>query len=425
MSLLPQLMLILPVFAVLLANPAQGTPAASPQVLFYRTPQSLFASGQRTRQELLARRVQQAPEGRVLIQWPEPHIGPVWVRQAAVTVDHDLQMNTAKTVAPVNLRQAPDWHAPASFLVPRGAVLQIRKWCGDRAMTWVEVDYQTATHGSTSHSSVEHGFVDSSSLLLRVDFASFVRFKEDKGHPDATWRAVRHREGTFLILDHDERRNLTQVADMMTRPDLGIIVDSRVSDEKPALALPVLSHVHILQNSLTQWNRSLLPDHGEVYWRDTNEPIPTPQSRRFDATEALLKTDELLQKQIQEIALQPAHPKHGLVLAEAVYHTTDGENWQRLNVEPKGPLALGADGTLAVGESVSHDGGRTFQRYIRWDEVSAILTEELGHPIETVSLRAIESISARRVQLKLTVGHMSVRLAKKKGDLETWEMIKR
>jgi hypothetical protein len=220
--------------------------AGSPATLFYKTPQSIFPSGQTNRavlqkkligsefhydyliqannrsqwvsSELIAKDqtmldlvrfrssnyfLREIRGAWALIESEKSPIKKDWVPISDITA-HPLDKGIVLTLITTALREKPTWTSASILSVPAKTRLQIVKL----EETWLLVKFSSGNSSSL-------GYVDMNNVLLKSDFASHVLT------PKGNWEKVEYREGSQLVLTNKKTLALQEVKSIKTRTDLG------------------------------------------------------------------------------------------------------------------------------------------------------------------------------------------------------------
>lgn len=410
----------------------ETTKAAVPAQSFYRRPESLFPSGQASLSDLNKKKLREFHEFNYLI---EKDGVALKLPTQLILRDMDLSLKLAhsstgetglvvgtrgpwamvvsgaknrKTWWPVgqglpvpddqglaipltrtSLRKEPQWKTETLSFLEAGTRLRLLQVKED----WAEVSLLLKPS--------EKGWVDLSAVVLKHDFASFILPK------GGSWTPVRYRQGRFMITGRGEKVPVEQVQSLMTRPDLGIL-----TEDLKARGLFQRSFVQIKNWESLKWVVSQLPGHGEVFWRDDQSTgAPTATSGRT----ATFSFEEILKKPIFSVAFHPLNPRIGLISAEGIYMTTDGLNWRSLPAFGKDNLAvaISADFELFVGHSRSTDQGKTFQPFLKWEQIAELMEGKSRKAPKILRLVSITPLAQKKIAIEVDTG---VKVAKLVGS---------
>jgi uncharacterized protein YgiM (DUF1202 family) len=443
-------LLLTPSFAYSMPN---NLPSAT---TFFRSPQSLFPSGQASRGELEKRQKSQELRPSFKISWNKKEYW-MYVDQLVrdlhcakfvlATENSELFENpesSGKTVGNI----AKDQEAELLEMNAYWALVKVPKtnskgWIPHKRLHAKNDDLgvfvnlvdtflrKEATHESTVVTTVpksqrlkilgfdngflkteyngHEGYADLSHLVTRADFAVWGYHKSNR------WLPVSHRENEFVITTKKEKFPLDEFIAFAGNPKKAVVINSE--DKNP----PVRSYVQIIESQAQHWVASLLPGHGLVWWKKQqwNEK---PQTSQDDVT---ITSDELLKKQIFSIALEGVQTVKGLVSAGGVYKTEDGITWTKLSQfgDDDLPVAIHSSGQWFVGSYKSADRGKSFEPFIRWDKLAHMIEASLGRNPRHIRLQKIEALSKSELQLTLDTGPGHVNFRYQVANA-TWTLIR-
>lgn len=399
--------------------------AGIPAQHFFRSPESLFASGQASHAELekkkfkefqdvffvaekdsrtfkipsdfiirdieLSTRIGNSRTGKVglMIGFKGPWISVIdgtgkrdwWSLAEAMPVPDDLGL--AQNLNPILLREKPNWKAQALVEV-RGPtkfrIFRIQE-------NWAELGMFTDLN--------QKGWVELSALVTKYDFASFVLPKN--GPKNSKWTSVKYRQGSYLITGSGQKISIDNAQAIMTRPDLGMM-----TKELEAFNLKQRSYVRIQSFESVSWAVSKLAGHGDVYWKIGNVEKQL-QNTQIGQT---LSYDEILKKPIFSVAFHPKNPRTGLISAEGIFATEDGITWRKIPQfnNDNLPVAVSSDHEFFVGDHRSSDGGRTFQPFLKWEQMAGLMESRTSKGPRILRLTKIEPQGDKKVLIEVDNG---------------------
>lgn len=285
----------------------------------------------------------------------------------------------------VQLRAEPEWKTQIVRSVDPLARLRLIDFRGD----WVLVSPLTDPE--------VRGWVDVNSVLLKADFASFILPIEGK------WTPVKYRQGSVLVTSAGERVPIEHVQSMMTRPELGILTQ----DLQPH-GLYQRSFVTIKSWESFKWGVSNLPGHGEVYWKDEGQ---APGFKPL-VNEQVVSFEEILKKPIFSVAFHPNNPRQGIIAAEGVFMTTDGLNWTKIDYfgNDNLPVAISTEHEIFVGQYRSVDQGKSFQPFLKWEQIAAMIEGRGQKASRILRLVKINPLNAKKVEIEIDTGVRTAKL---------------
>lgn len=288
----------------------------------------------------------------------------------------------------------PDSKSAALAMIPKGTRLLAIEYMDG----FIRVQYKAI-----------FGFVESSHVLGRADFAKW-GYVKSKG-----WQQIRYRNNDkIVLLDSNESVPVKSFQAFVTNPRLGIV--NHANEDGPALK----ARVQIEKMHMQNWAVSALPKHGEVFWRQSEQDLLEEGNKS-----ASLSTDLLLKKEIQSVAFSSGSKLNGLVSAKGIYRTDDGETWQLIPQfgNEDHAVAIHSDGTWFVGAYRSRDKGKTFEPFIRWDLLAERVQEALARPARYLKIKKIEAMPASSVLLTLETGVERLHLKGKWQD-NNWQLVR-
>lgn len=234
------------------------------------------------------------------------------------------------------------------------------------------------------------GYIDGNNLITRFDFASMVSSKSPSKlqgviantltKMDAeNWMSVKYREEDKLILDNDKSISINDVKSIITRPDLAIAIRSLA---EPNLLLK--QHLKIISIENALWLQSEIKGHGLISWK-----WPKPKEKPLNINE--FSTEQILKREIFSMSIHPKNANLGIVSANGIFMTTNGKTWKRLenfNYENH-PVLITEKNQIYVGDKLSHDYANSFHPYFRWEEISKIVSE-LNKKADEIRLSNLE-----------------------------------
>lgn len=173
-------------------------------------------------------------------------------------------------------------------------------------------------------------------------------------------------------------------------------IDLKMSPQSNSRTLATIkpwSDLTVFARKKIHWIQSHVNDHGEVWWQKEEHVIPMPKVKNLSNVRQIVR-----------------NPKSKIFFASAngLFKSLDGVEWEPVEEAANKSQAIGIarDGTLFVGEKLTLDHGKSFQPYIKWDNLVEQLTYiENIHP-KYLSILKITPLqgSSQRLLLKLDVG---------------------
>lgn len=272
----------------------------------------------------------------------------------------------------IYLKTKPDDKSETQTTIPQGTRLKVEKFAGQFAL----VNYQ-----------MYRGYIQLSEVMSKVDLASFV-FAANQ------WHKVDHREFDQIITDKNAKIQIDQIKGMITPDNAGLIASSNQK-------IPLWSHVTLLKATMTQWQQSKIKDQGLVWWRPNKE-----------YEQVYYSIDELLKKDISSVSFHPYNSMKGLVSADGVYITQNGNQWRKLSQFDgyNGPVYYFNDSLIFVGHFRSIDGGKTFENYIQIDKLASAIEYQFGYSPKQMQVQKIESPTPMKIKIEIDTGGRRIKL---------------
>jgi hypothetical protein len=271
-----------------------------------------------------------------------------------------------------SFRPSSSGHSTVLTTIPPGTRLAVNKYVDDYAL----VKYQNY-----------EGYINLSELITKFDFASFVFAKNE-------WHQVRGRNFDKIMTSKNLKISLNDIKGVLTPDNRGIIASNNQK-------IPMWSQVEVTKNKITTWNKSLIKEHGTVWWKTTGE-----------VEQIYYTVDELLKKQISSVSFHPNNPLKGILSSDGVYITEDGYSWRKLQKFDgfNGPVNYFNDLLLFVGNFRSTDGGKTFDNYIQIDKLASAIEYQFGFVPKKLQVRKIETFTPFRIKIEIETDHRKIKM---------------
>lgn len=309
--------------------------------------------------------------------WPMTDVQPV---------PDDLGL--AIPLLPIQMRKTPDWKGELMQEIPARARLKLQKF----EDTWVQVSPITDP--------LTKGWVDLGALVLKHDFATFALPAGGK------WTPIRYRQGKHLVTGSGQKIDIKDVEALMTRPDLGLI-----SDDLSDRGLSRRNFVLVNSWEYINWAVSKLPGHGDVYWKSQSVESAVSAKKKED----IYNFDEILKRPVFSVAFDPKNPRQGLISAEGIFVTEDGLTWKKLPQfrNDNLPVAIGKNNELFVGAFRSGDNGKTFFPYLKWEQVTQIIEGKNNKTPRILRLVRIQPLAEKKIAIEVDNG---IKVSKLEGS---------
>lgn len=367
--------------------------AASWAVPFYRSPQSLFPSGEMSISNLEKAQIREEAKQLYLVQKGQKR---QWVASQIIARDEDLEKDEALTLIPTLLRSQPDWQAEGLMTLPsltKVKVLEIKD-------TWAYIQYTSITS--------RFGYIDLNNVVLKYDFAAYA------SGLDRVWKTVKYREGADLVLEDEKRLAIKEILNTSPRLDLGIAI--RTGKDSPFM---LREHVQLIKSDGERWRVSKVQGHGDVYWKKDESQL----AKKENSTH--ITSDELLSREIYSIAFHPQNPKIALASAQGIFLTKDGKVWQNIShfQNQNHPVLISNNGDLFVGSQRSLDQGKNFSPYLRWDQLTQLLHKEAKTLPHIMKITDLSSPRPGTIRVSLDLGNKKLSLmARNQTVIDGWEI---
>lgn len=296
-----------------------------------------------------------------------------------------------------SIREKPHWKSPVMITLPATSRIEVLS-IND---TWAFVRFQSGSSLT--------GYVDINNLILKHDFATFVLNSENK------WVPVKYREGDTMVGSDNQRIPLSEIKGLQTRPDLGIV--SRSNDQKKLL---LRQHLTILKTEAETWNVSRLTGHGEVFWKNkSNTLVPV------DAGVGL-SNDQLLQREISSVAFDSKNSNFGVISADGIFITEDGKTWNQVKQfqNQNHPVLITVDGDILVGSSRSHNKGKSFEPFIKWESFAKLIEEQTRTAPKQIKISSLTINTENVLKVLVDTGSKKLTFASRlnRSNENKWEL---
>lgn len=316
-----------------------------------------------------------------------------WVPQHVLQSRHD-DAGLFSNIIDTYLRKSPNSNSPILTTLPRLrriVPLEISK-------SFLKVRYEGLI-----------GYADITHFVSRADFATLAY------HPKKNWMTVLYRNNDTLISQKGQTAPLSEVLGYVTSPQRGIIV--RAED---SYGPPLRARVEIIKPEANIWGISQLEDHGQVWWKKKNLLLS-----ETSFSTSTVSTDSLLKRDVYAIAFEGKNSVRGLVSSEGIYRTEDGLTWTLIPQFGKQnyPVSIHPNGTWFVGPYKSMNKGKSFEPFIRWDNIAKAIESAYQSNPKIMKLTRIEALPNSRVQIQIDTGLQKIKLRSLIGDFH-WDVVK-
>ncbi|MEK2645380.1 hypothetical protein [Bdellovibrio sp. BCCA] len=255
------------------------------------------------------------------------------------------------------------------------------------------------------------GYADITHFVSRADFASLAY------HPKKNWVTVLYRNNDVIITQKGETIPMKEILGYVTNSHRGIVIRPDSASYGP----PLRARVEILKPEAHIWGISKIDGHGEVWWKKKNLLLEEPEA----PSKSTVTTDSLLKREIYSIAFENKNSVRGIVSSEGVYRTEDGLTWTQIPLFGKQnyPVSIHPNGTWFVGSYKSTNHGKSFEPFIRWDNIAQAIEAAYHSNPKIMRLTQIEALPNSRILIHVDTGVKQIKLRSLIGDLH-WDVIK-
>lgn len=360
-----------------------------PTVRFYRSPTSQFESGEAALDTLKAKEISSRIE---TWYWIENAQQREWISEQNLFYLRDFLHNSPSeqtaflTENLFALRFENGWR-PADKLSPASSIT-INTVRSDWACGWDALGKLC---------------VPTDKVILAIDTAEKVQ--DDQGK----WHGVKGRKNQMIVTAEDKLIPISKIKNWEPNPSVAFVKPMPRTTDRSSITAPetrAFTRVNIVKKELRKWHQSLLPNHGNIWWQ-----IPDPTLK---VSNIILTKEELLSRQIafessrhDQKASDPKSNYSALVSADGIFYSKDGETWALLDQfgEANHPVAIGPRNTLVVGDQISLDEGKTFQSYLRWDQIAHESHKILNHAPKQLSLLKVKTQSPTNIEVQIDTGY--------------------
>lgn len=308
----------------------------------------------------------------------------------------DLGWST--NILETHLKTSPDWQSDSHILLKAKTRLKLL----DTDENWALV--------SLENDSQKIGWVDLSNLILKADFAQFVKRKNSP-----QWIAVSYRQGSDLVTKLGEKIALKEITHLAPKDNLAISVSNDAQN-----GLAYRQNLQILEQDFEPWNFSQTKEFGTVFWKKGTQKT----SKTINSSPENLSTEDILKKEIYSASFHPQIKEQGLISSNGIYATQDGLHWQALPRfgNHNMPVFIDENGHWFVGNLRSTDKGKSFHPYFRWEPLARVLEERQKSPANDLKIKAITPLKSGflRFEVETQKGKLFLSAKLNKGFISSW-----
>jgi hypothetical protein len=294
------------------------------------------------------------------------------------------------------LRKKPNYESEPLTTISKNTFFKNYQVTGQ----WLQVEYKNKL-----------GFIDINHVYLRADFAKWAH------HRKMGWIRTKNRENHFLRTEDQILLPLEEITGLIGGTHRALMLESTPDGPQ------IRSLVQLKSLEGQQWKSSHLKGHGLVWWKKSDTSLGAAPL----ATEApkTLSTEQILDKDIFSYSFVDAKSFKGLISARGVYKSNDGLTWQKIETFAGNnePVAIIPNKGWYVGAYRSLDEGKTFEPYIRWDKMTESIVTHYSRAPLFMKILKIEGHKNNRLQLTIDAGFRKINLQSSRDQSE-WVVLK-
>jgi hypothetical protein len=383
-----------------------GVSIRNPNIAFYKSKNSQFASGEATYERLQNNLVSRAEE-LVKAESEFYQFGEQKISQKLIKPTFAQNLSLSKSYSDIGqfltLKQTPLKEKAHIQSRSIGQVFEHTKLIPLKYENgFIQVMYQG-----------KKGYIDISVCISKFDYAYAIYAKHPKTQTKQ-WHYVKTRVFDQIEIMDQTQIPMSAVEGLFANEKLGIITDHK--SQLPLWSRVTLKFAMATPNKLT-WNQSYISGHGSVWWQSPKNLIASDDS---------LTIDEILKKDVYSISSHPKEPKKSIIsIPEGVYMTDNGTTWTALPQFKKfqGPVYYYNDNMIFVGSSRSTNHGKTFEPFINVGSISSAITRKLGYQPQSVKIKKIKSENPSQISVDVIAGYKTLKL-KSMIYNQSWEVVK-
>ena len=387
----------------------------SPQVPFFKTPQSLFPSGSTSIENLEKNQLGQTFKPEVFYKYKKSlfaknelrPIFPTHVSQSVIdpkthkrwsvletkldrVLTYDSKSKStmefaiedvvadpydtgfALTLKDVFLKKDPLEKAPTLTTVPGGYRFSVLKYKN----RFAEVSYKNYV-----------GYISVSEIITKFDFATYI-FAGKK------WNLVKNRNFDFINTADNKKYQLDEITGLITPDQVGLVASKNQK-------IPLWSRVESILKNKASWIQSHIKGQGIIWWK-----------RNDLSQEKVYTIDEILKKDIASVSFHPKNPLKAILSAHGVYITEDGYHWKEMKNFKNfhGPVHYFNDLMIFIGNYRSTDQGKTFENYIQIDKLTAAIESQFGFLPRRLQVKKIDTLPPYQIKLEIETGFRRIQM---------------
>jgi hypothetical protein len=253
------------------------------------------------------------------------------------------------------------------------------------------------------------GYIDTAHVVSRADFANLAY------HPTKKWITVLYRKGDSIVTTKGESIPVKHLLAFVTNSHRGII--KKITSQGP----PLRAQVEIKQENAYIWGLSEINGHGEVWWKMKDLLFQEIKAK----SSLTISTETLLKREIYSISFQSKNSLKGIVSSNGIYKTDDGQVWTLIPQfgQKNHPVSINSSGTWFVGSFKSTNEGKTFEPFIRWDKIAKAIENTYHRNPRFMMITQIDTLPDSKIVVHVYTGAGKVKLT---GQLDSnnWDVVK-
>lgn len=329
---------------------------------FYKSPMSAFRSGQETYADLIKTRSSAKTLKLILVE-----IGKYqeWLPANHLYTIPDFQYTSlspmsayAKTNAIIYKKIKGEW-VPFER-IKKGSIFQVEQMIAGWACGSYSKNYVCLANDQ---------------IIMAIDLAKKITTKNGKSYDFV------ERKEDQLITKQNKKISWSEIQKWTIDNDFGLVKNIPLVATKGNLT--PFERVRMKETKQQYWIESLHKAHGKVWWMMHNTPSLTEDNT------LILSTREIKERGIFDWSTN--QKSLALVSANGIFISQEKDTWKFISKfeEVNHPVAVGLNKTIFVGDQYSNDNGENFEPYVRWDILSTLVQEKLGHPPKYIKITKI------------------------------------
>jgi hypothetical protein len=273
---------------------------------------------------------------------------------------------------PLSLKHDPKDQAPQKLLISPLMRLKLVQVQGDFGLF------------STGH---QRGWARLSDVVGRADFAELAWDSVGR-----KWEKVLYRLGPQVMVVPNTPKPISHFTAFKGAKNRALISGDHISLSRG-------SRVELVKPQAIRWTQSEVKGHGLVWWR--KDLLSEQQSS------STITTQELLKRNLSGMSYDSKRKK-GLASAQGIFITIDGKNWKKIPQfgDDDWPVCLHPSGVWFVGTYRSADEGKSFEPFLRYSDLARLLQKDSQRNRAFTHLKVldVQPLAASQVLMKIDTG---------------------